>query len=932
MLFQARPLLSTTIAKSTTMAKSKQESASQRDRIFSLAAAGLGWKKDNSAINNNLPVYSVATAEKTSFDTYVGISFFKSSDEIHILDIDRDGLFAGSDLKIGQKVLAINGQECSNAVEDVEILLGNAQGPLTIVAVGEGIKGSKLNQEGGAEAPKANFWRSFMGNYKGKEGSPTVQAENPESPPSPKPGTLQALYDNNDDLRSESPSLDSDNYETPDRAPIPERLVDYFCVIGPKLQVEKSNLRNPSDLQFDAKLVDCYPESREDMAFPDYLPMFCFPNGYRLQPKKKEPTMSTFMLTSGAGHRLYGSALYMCEALPLTDLCELFWSSNLQLPPWLEEGTFGEKLPRFFLPKCLVVLSHHAFYSIQTVFLQQLLRISQTRRAPLPLERYVANFVHDVPLPKPGRTKVRWNAFTKDTTVSFARRASNELPLVNFSYQPLFRALSVSNILVLWGELLQEGRVVLRSEHMALLTPVAEGLMSLLFPLTWQGIYIPVLPSHMLDVLDAPVPFLVGLVGNTCPQPDGVIVCDLDQDVVQLGYDTNHKPQPLPVLPRKLATRLKAEIEAVADPLYLIPPTGVKGRITTAAFELLENSKREPYAHMTRLREVSMDNTHRQFILAAAEFIQKPKPLTPEDFHFGGQGEIFVNAPECEDAYADKNDVDNTMPPHMVRSDEESDDENDGLVRQLSDIYMAESNLRLPNSKRDTQGPVKWKKRAIQDRTDHALSFIGVGYATPSPYVVVESDEEMEKKKHGIAKGFYDLDEDLAEKTRSTFLRFFSSLLSRYKPFADGRHFRHEDFLNDLKDLSGGSRKCVEAIIKSQMFERFLYECADRRKLFDELVLLQQTSKSTKGPAMLSKQKEKHEEEEVSFLNMLPQVTYDIVPAAPCHIGVGVGRAFTYEGFPKLDPEELIANNTLDPISAVCHGTLCSPTWWFGED
>ena len=40
---------------------------------------------------------------------------------------------------------------------------------------------------------------------------------------------------------------------------------------------------------------------------------------------------------------------------------------------------------------------------------------------------------------------------------------------------------------------------------------VAEGITSLIFPFTWQHVYVPILPASMLHFLDAPVPFIMGL-------------------------------------------------------------------------------------------------------------------------------------------------------------------------------------------------------------------------------------------------------------------------------------------------------------------------------------------------------------------------------------------------------------------------------------
>lgn len=40
---------------------------------------------------------------------------------------------------------------------------------------------------------------------------------------------------------------------------------------------------------------------------------------------------------------------------------------------------------------------------------------------------------------------------------------------------------------------------------------VAEGITMLLFPFTWQHVYVPILPASLLHFLDAPVPYIMGL-------------------------------------------------------------------------------------------------------------------------------------------------------------------------------------------------------------------------------------------------------------------------------------------------------------------------------------------------------------------------------------------------------------------------------------
>lgn len=52
-------------------------------------------------------------------------------------------------------------------------------------------------------------------------------------------------------------------------------------------------------------------------------------------------------------------------------------------------------------------------------------------------------------------------------------------------------------------------------EDLALLSACAMGLSLLLRPLRWVGMLVPILPTRLCPLLDAPVPFLVGLPAMT---------------------------------------------------------------------------------------------------------------------------------------------------------------------------------------------------------------------------------------------------------------------------------------------------------------------------------------------------------------------------------------------------------------------------------
>lgn len=75
----------------------------------------------------------------------------------------------------------------------------------------------------------------------------------------------------------------------------------------------------------------------------------------------------------------------------------------------------------------------------------------------------------------------------------------------------LFKCLSVDNVIEIFVTLILERQLLLVSKHKSLLTQACVSLMSFIFPLNWKHTLIPILPEEMVDVLDAPLPYLIGV-------------------------------------------------------------------------------------------------------------------------------------------------------------------------------------------------------------------------------------------------------------------------------------------------------------------------------------------------------------------------------------------------------------------------------------
>ena len=238
-------------------------------------------------------------------------------------------------------------------------------------------------------------------------------------------------------------------------------------------------------------------------------------------------------------------------------------------------------------------------------------------------------------MPPPGKVQVKF-AFTVKDIWTIERPPENQLPLANFSYRPLFASLSVSNVLVVVGCLLQEMQVALVSQHCALLGPVAEALLSFLFPFHWQGMYLTLVPQHLLDILDAPVPYLVGIHARYLREtpararPHGVVFVDLDRDEVHLGFHDDNATvrRSIPVLPDRDVSKLKDMLVKHASCVYVMPNTYAVGSITTghgeqSEFAAAALSSWQGFCSWESLSNHSMIQNVSQFLTASASFTHR---------------------------------------------------------------------------------------------------------------------------------------------------------------------------------------------------------------------------------------------------------------------------------------------------------------------
>ncbi|XP_067825790.1 DENN domain-containing protein 1A isoform X4 [Heptranchias perlo] len=167
--------------------------------------------------------------------------------------------------------------------------------------------------------------------------------------------------------------------------------------------------------------------------------------------------------------------------------------------------------------------------------------------------------LYNLPLPEPGST-VHLSVHSYFTTPD-----SRELPSIpeNRNLTEYFVAVDVNNMLHLYASMLYERRVLISCSKLSTLTACIHGSAAMLYPMYWQHVYIPVLPSHLLDYCCAPMPYLIGVHSSLMEKVRNMAL----EDVVILNVDNNTLETPfddLQSLPNDVLSTLKNRLKKVS--------------------------------------------------------------------------------------------------------------------------------------------------------------------------------------------------------------------------------------------------------------------------------------------------------------------------------------------------------------------------------
>merc|ERR1719312_1997656 len=371
------------------------------------------------------------------------------------------------------------------------------------------------------------------------------------------------------------------------------------------LEGQLSQEYNPLERSYKPRILQHYPDITQWSHFnPDALSRLCLPQGLKFCTQSERenfnPACHPFILTKEDGSKSCGYSLVYMEEVKDMNICHALHTLQKMYSTEAECGTIkksdrirpssatrpnnvrSRSLPRhyttrlsgstldlsgakydfrkdtLYVTKSISIVSSYSFVNTSSQVLQSIHKfISRSDYDIHVLESFIYNLLYDIPLPSPGRS-VRFWSLGSEAFISLPKEP-DELPVFNYPLLDFFDILGVENALKLLTCVLLEHQILVFSSDCQKLMLICESVLALIYPFEFSHVYVPILPPMLENFLDAPVPYMMGLVRRSHDMNiynrASVCIVDIDNGELEL-------PEELPEFPyeRELCEEIQSTI------------------------------------------------------------------------------------------------------------------------------------------------------------------------------------------------------------------------------------------------------------------------------------------------------------------------------------------------------------------------------------
>ena len=166
-----------------------------------------------------------------------------------------------------------------------------------------------------------------------------------------------------------------------------------------------------------------------------------------------------------------------------------------------------------YIPYCICLISKYPYVQEMNSCLKSIYTILNNDNQSSPdfiINDIIMYLINSIPIPTKN-TKVKFLIPYSNNYIDLDCPKLDDINIMNLSASKLLKYFTIENLIIIFKLLITEKKILLIDNDYEKLSAVADGLVSILYPLQWVHTYIPIMSDQMLKYLESFLPFLNGI-------------------------------------------------------------------------------------------------------------------------------------------------------------------------------------------------------------------------------------------------------------------------------------------------------------------------------------------------------------------------------------------------------------------------------------
>ncbi|VDI41464.1 DENN domain-containing protein 3 [Mytilus galloprovincialis] len=281
------------------------------------------------------------------------------------------------------------------------------------------------------------------------------------------------------------------------------------------------------------KMTTSVPEFPVSEEVIKSITTFCYPDGMKVFPEKRENFVHFLVLTDIMGNKTYATCLTFNRRF----IIEKGEKSKI----WMNLDTSSDDLEkqqvRCYIPHCCVLISKFPYFTVMKDALSYM--VSRMEADPEEMNSHIKDITHTLtmtPIPLAGRLALEVEI--EGESLFLYPPEKPDKPVIDIPLHLVFLCFNSNEILKILSAILLEERIVFISSSYALLTTIMQSFLYFILPFEWRYSFVPILTIEALELLEAPGTFMMGchkIHRKEVEQIEGVVVVDIDEGSVAVN-------------------------------------------------------------------------------------------------------------------------------------------------------------------------------------------------------------------------------------------------------------------------------------------------------------------------------------------------------------------------------------------------------------